>query len=148
MRTFENKLLIIDEVQRKPDLFQILRGLIDIRKRAGEPSAQFLLLGSSSRDLLQKTSETLAGRICYLELHPFLIPEISSQHPLEFSPEKLWFRGGYPQSYLAPDDNESWNWRSDFISSYVERDIPQFGVNIAATKMKRFWKMLSHYQGQ
>ena len=148
LRTFENKLLIIDEVQRKPDLFKVLRGLIDIRKRAGEPSAQFLLLGSASRDLLQQTSETLDGRIRYLELKPFLIPEISVQNPLEFSPEKLWFRGGYPQSYLAPDGNESWNWRSDFISSYIERDIPQLGVNIAATRMRKFWKMLSHYQGQ
>jgi len=148
LRTFENKLLIIDEVQLKPDLFKILRGLIDIRKRAGETSAQFLLLGSASRDLLQQTSETLAGRIRYLELKPFSVPEIAVQNPLEFSPEKLWFRGGYPQSYLATNDDESWKWRSDFISSYVERDIPQLGINVSATKMKRFWKMLSHYQGQ
>ncbi len=148
LRTFENKLLIIDEVQLKPDLFKILRGLIDIRKRAGETSAQFLLLGSASRDLLQQTSETLAGRIRYLELKPFSIPEIAVQNPLEFSPEKLWFRGGYPQSYLAANDDESWKWRSDFISSYIERDIPQLGINVSATKMKRFWKMLSHYQGR
>ncbi len=148
LRTFENKLLIIDEVQLRPDLFRILRGLIDMRKRAGEMSAQFLLLGSASRDLLQQTSETLAGRIRYLELKPFSVPEIFVQNPLEFSPEKLWFRGGYPQSYLAASDNESWKWRSDFISSYIERDIPQFGINVSPTKMKRFWKMLSHYQGQ
>lgn len=148
LRTFENKLLIIDEVQLKPDLFKILRSLIDIRKRAGETSAQFLLLGSASRDLLQQTSETLAGRIRYIELKPFSIPEIATQNPLEFSPEKLWFRGGYPQSYLAANDDESWKWRSDFISSYVERDIPQLGINISSTKMNRFWKMLSHYQGQ
>ena len=148
LRTFENKLLIIDEVQLKPDLFKILRGLIDIRKRAGETSAQFLLLGSASRDLLQQTSETLAGRIRYLELKPFSIPEIAAQNPLEFSPEKLWFRGGYPQSYLAPSNDESWKWRSDFISSYIERDIPQLGINVSATKMNKFWKMLSHYQGQ
>lgn len=148
LRTFENKLLIIDEVQLKPDLFKILRSLIDIRKRAGETSAQFLLLGSASRDLLQQTSETLAGRIRYIELKPFSIPEIVTQDPLEFSPEKLWFRGGYPQSYLAANDDESWKWRSDFISSYVERDIPQLGINISSTKMNRFWKMLSHYQGQ
>jgi uncharacterized protein len=148
LRTFENKLLIIDEVQLKPNLFKILRGLIDIRKRAGETSAQFLLLGSASRDLLQQTSETLAGRIRYLELKPFSVPEISAQNPLEFSPEKLWFRGGYPQSYLASSDDESWKWRSDFISSYIERDIPQLGINVSSTKMKKFWKMLSHYQGQ
>ena len=148
LRTFENKLLIIDEVQLKPDLFKILRGLIDIRKRAGEISTQFLLLGSASRNLLQQTSETLAGRIRYLELKPFSVPEISAQEPLEFSPEKLWLRGGYPQSYLAPNDDESWKWRSDFISSYIERDIPQLGINVSSTRMKRFWKMLSHYQGQ
>lgn len=148
LRSFQGKLLIIDEVQLKPDLFKILRGLIDIRKRAGETSAQFLLLGSASRDLLQQTSETLAGRIRYLELKPFSVPEVSTQEPLEFSPEKLWFRGGYPQSYLASSDDESWRWRSDFISSYVERDIPQLGINISSTKMKKFWKMLSHYQGQ
>ncbi|VAW69292.1 FIG00609054: hypothetical protein [hydrothermal vent metagenome] len=148
LRTFENKLLIIDEVQLKPNLFKILRSLIDIRKRAGETSAQFLLLGSASRDLLQQTSETLAGRIRYLELTPFSIPEISVKSPLEFSPEKLWFRGGYPQSYLAIDDDQSWKWRSDFIASYVERDIPQLGINVSTTKMNKFWKMLSHYQGQ
>jgi len=148
LRTFENKLLIIDEVQLKPNLFKILRSLIDMRKRKGEASTQFLLLGSASRDLLQQTSETLAGRVRYLELTPFSIPEISAKNPLEFSPEKLWFRGGYPQSYLATDDNESWKWRSDFIASYVERDIPQLGINVSSTNMNRFWKMLSHYQGQ
>ncbi len=148
LRTFENKLLIIDEVQLKLDLFRILRGLIDIRKRAGESNAQFLLLGSASRDLLQQSSETLAGRIRYLELRPFSVLEIEALSPLEFSPEKLWFRGGFPQSYLAPDDEESWKWRSDFIASYVERDIPQLGINISATRMRRFWAMLSHFQGQ
>lgn len=148
LRMFENQLLIIDEVQLKPDLFKILRGLIDMRKRAGESSAQFLLLGSASRDLLQQTSETLAGRIRFVELKPFSVSEISVQNPLEFSPEKLWLRGGYPQSYLAPNDDESRKWRSDFIASYIERDLPQLGVNITATRMKRFWTMLSHYQGQ
>jgi len=148
LKTFENKLLIIDEVQLKPDLFRILRGLIDRRKRAGETAAHFLLLGSASRDLLRQSSESLAGRIRYLELKPFSISEISEQDPLEFSPEKLWFRGGYPQSYLAASDHESWNWRSDFIASYIERDIPQLGIHVSAARMSRFWKMLSHYQGQ
>ena len=148
LRTFENCLLIIDEVQLKPDLFRVLRGLIDIRKRAGESHAQFLLLGSASRDLLQRSSETLAGRIRYLELKPFSVLEMEALDPLVFSPEKLWFRGGFPQSYLAPDDEESWKWRSDFISSYLERDIPQLGVNVSATRMRRFWTMLSHLHGQ
>jgi uncharacterized protein len=148
LRRFENQLLIIDEVQRKPDLFRVLRGLIDIRKRAGEQSAHFLLLGSASRELLQQSSETLAGRIRYLELSPFSAIEIYNTDPLSFNIDKLWFRGGFPNSYLAVNDDESWQWRNDFISSYVERDIPLMGPQIPATRMKRFWTMLAHYQGQ
>jgi predicted AAA+ superfamily ATPase len=148
LKRFENKLLIIDEVQRKPDLFRIIRGLVDIRKLAGEKSGQFLLLGSASRDLLQQSSETLAGRIRYLELTPFTAMEIFAVNPLEFNYDKLWFRGGFPDSYLAPDDEESWAWRSDFISTYVERDIPIMGPNVSATRMKRFWSMITHFHGQ
>ena len=148
LRRFENQLLIIDEVQRKPDLFRVLRGLIDIRKRNGERAGQFLLLGSASRDLLQQSSETLAGRIRYLELTPFGILEIFKMDKLGFNPEKLWFRGGFPDSYLAETDNESWKWRNDFISTYVERDIPLMGPQIPATRMKKFWTMLAHYHGQ
>lgn len=144
----ENKLLIIDEVQLIPNLFKTLRGIIDRRKRAGEANAQFLLLGSASRDLLQQTSQTLAGRIRYLELTPFTVSEIQPLDPLEFSPDKLWLRGGFPQSYLATSDEQSWNWRTDFISTYVERDIPRLGINIAATRMHRFWQMLAHFHGQ
>ncbi|WP_449436194.1 ATP-binding protein [Pedobacter steynii] len=148
LRRFENQLLIIDEVQRKPDLFRVLRGLIDIRKRNGERAGQFLLLGSASRDLLQQSSETLAGRIRYLELTPFGILEIFKMDKLGFNPEKLWFRGGFPDSYLAETDNESWEWRNDFISTYVERDIPLMGPQIPATRMKKFWTMLAHCHGQ
>src|SRR5450432_2608505 len=148
LRRFQNQLLIIDEVQRIPDLFRILRGLVDIRKRAGEKGGQFLLLGSASRDLLQHSSETLAGRIRYLEMTPFSAMEIYKTDPLGFNPEKLWFRGGFPNSYLAETDNESWEWRNDFISSYVERDIPLMGPQIPATRMKKFWTMLAHYHGQ
>ena len=148
LRRFENQLLIIDEVQLKPNLFSILRGLVDIRKRAGERNAQFLLLGSASRDLLQQSSETLAGRIRFLELKPLSILEIQATDPLGFNPEKLWFRGGFPDSYLAQDDDESWAWRGDFISSYVQRDIPQMGLQIPATRMQRFWTMLAHIHGQ
>jgi predicted AAA+ superfamily ATPase len=147
LKRFANKLLIVDEVQRKPDLFRILRGLVDIRKRAGEKAGQFLLLGSASRDLLQQSSETLAGRIRYLELSPFSALEIYKADPLGFNPEKLWFRGGFPDSYLAATENESWDWRDDFISSYVERDIPLMGPKIPATRMKKFWTMLAHYHG-
>lgn len=145
---FQNELLIIDEIQRKPDLFRILRGLVDIRKRAGERAGQFLLLGSASRDLLQHSSETLAGRIRYLELAPFSFKELYADDPSGFNPEKLWLRGGFPDSYLAPSDEESWEWRNDFISTYVERDIPLMGPAISATRMERFWRMLAHYHGQ
>ena len=148
LRRFEGKLLIIDEVQRRPELFRILRGLVDIRKRAGERAGQFLLLGSASRDLLQQSSETLAGRIRYLELSPFNADEIYKEDPLAFNVDKLWFRGGFPDSYLAKTDDASWEWRNDFISSYVERDIPLMGPQVAATRMKRFWSMLAHYHGQ
>ena len=148
LRRFASQLLIIDEVQRKPDLFRILRGLVDIRKRDGEEAGQFLLLGSASRDLLQQSSETLAGRIRYLELSPFSALEVYKTDSLGFNLEKLWFRGGFPNSYLAGSDNESWEWRNDFISSYVERDIPLMGPQISATRMKKFWTMLAHYHGQ
>lgn len=148
LRRFENQILIIDEVQRKPDLFRLLRGLVDIRKRAGEKTGQFLLLGSASRDLLQQSSETLAGRIRYLELSPFTALEIYKTDPLGFNPNKLWFRGGFPDSYLATNDDESRAWRRDFISTYVERDIPLMGPQVSPTRMKRFWSMLAHYHGQ
>ena len=148
LRRFEGQLLIIDEVQRKPDLFRLLRGLTDARKRAGEKVAHFLLLGSASRDLLQQSSETLAGRIRFLELSPFSAPEVYKTDPLGFNTEKLWFRGGFPDSYLAETDNESWEWRNDFISSYVERDIPLMGPQVSSARMKRFWTMLAHCHGQ
>lgn len=148
LQRFTNKLLIIDEVQRKPDLFRTLRSLVDERKRAGERAGQFLLLGSASRDLIQHSSETLAGRIRFLELSPFSIFELLSSAPQDFDVEKLWLRGGFPDSYLAGSDDESWDWRSDFIATYVERDIPLMGPKIPATRMKRFWTMLAHWHGQ
>jgi uncharacterized protein len=148
LRRFENKLLIIDEIQRKPELFRTLRGLVDIRKRLGETGGQFLLLGSASRDLLQHSSETLAGRIRYLELCPFSIREIYNTDPVKFSMDKLWLRGGFPDSYLSEDNSESWEWRNDFIKTYVERDIPLMGPHVPAAKLNRFWRMLAHYHGQ
>lgn len=148
LKRFDNKLLIIDEIQRKPDLFRVLRSLVDIRKRTGERAGHFLLLGSASRDLLQHSTETLAGRIRYLELSPFSIPEIYQYDPEGFDIDRLWLRGGFPDSYLAGDENESWDWRSDFISTYVERDIPLMGPKVPAARMKRFWSMLAHWHGQ
>lgn len=140
--------MIIDEVQLMPQLFKTLRGLIDRRKRADEPSAQFLLLGSASRELLQQTSQTLAVRIRYLELTPFTVNELCSNDIENYSVDKHWFRGGFPQSYLAATDDESWNWRTDFIPTYVERDIPRSGINTSAARMRRFWTMLAHFHGQ
>ncbi len=147
LRRFENKLLIIDEVQRQPELFRVLRGLVDIRKRAGEKTAQFLLLGSASRDLIQHSSETLAGRVRFLELSQFSVLELAQQDNM-FDMETHWLRGGFPDSYLASLDEESWAWRSDFISSYVERDIPLMGPRISATTMRRLWSMLAHNNSQ
>jgi predicted AAA+ superfamily ATPase len=148
LERFDNQLLIIDEVQRKPDLFRVLRSLIDARKRAGERSGHFLLLGSASRELLQHSSETLAGRIHYLELTPFSQLEMYRAAIPNYTVEKRWLRGGFPDCYLAQDDDESWDWRTDFIASYVERDIPLMGPKVAATRMKRFWRMLAHWHGQ
>lgn len=148
LRRFENQLLVIDEVQRKPDLFPVVQALVDLRKRKGELTGHFLLLSSASRDLLQQSSESLAGRIRYLELNPFSVKELYQNDPLGFNLEKLWFRGGFPDSYLAEVEIQSQNWRRDFISTYVEKDIPLFGPSIPATRMKRFWSMLAHYHGQ
>jgi predicted AAA+ superfamily ATPase len=148
LRRFENQLLVIDEVQRKPALFPEIRALVDIRKRTGEKAGHFLLLGSASKDFLQQSSESLAGRIRYLELSPFSVTELYADDPLGFNLEKLWFRGGFPDSYLADSESESQDWRRDFIATYVEKDIPLFGPKVPATRMKRFWSMLAHYHGQ
>lgn len=152
LRRFNNTLLVIDEVQRKPDLFPVLRAMVDQRKRAGETNSQFLLLGSASRELLQQTSETLAGRIRYLELSPFSVAELaenkSNHSSEELNIDRLWYRGGFPDSYLASSDDASWNWRHDFVSTYLERDLPQLGSRVPATRMKRFWTMLAHLHGQ
>ena len=137
-----DKLVILDEVHRAPGLFPALRGLIDQSRRAGRRSGLYLLLGSASLDLLKQTGETLAGRIAYLELTPFQVLE--TQHlPIDV----LWVRGGFPESLLAPDNARSLRWRQDFIRTYLERDIPQFGPRIAAETLRRFWGMLAHHQG-
>lgn len=137
-----NRLVIIDEVQRAPDLFQVLRGAIDARIAAGEPAGHFLLLGSASIDLLRQSSESLAGRIAYLELCPFDVLEIAPQ-----AEETLWARGGFPRSFLAESDNASAEWRENFIRTYLERDIPQLGSRVPAETLRRFWTMLAHSQG-
>ena len=138
----EDKLVIFDEVHRRPDLFQNLRGLIDRGRRRGRQTGRFLLLGSASLDLLQQSGETLAGRISYVELDPVDALEIDSGNR-----DTLWLRGGFPDSLLAADDAASLRWRQDFIRSYLERDIPQLGPRIPAETLRRFWTMLAHHQG-
>lgn len=135
-------LVILDEVHRVPGLFPVLRGLIDQGRRSGRRSGLYLLLGSASPDLLGQSGETLAGRIAYLELTPFHVLE-SRGMPVD----ELWVRGGFPESLLAPDGMRSLRWRQDFIRTYLERDIPQFGPRIAAETLRRFWSMLAHLQG-
>lgn len=137
-----DKLVILDEVHRVPGLFPVLRGLIDHNRRAGKKAGQFLLLGSASLDLLKQSGETLAGRIAYLELAPFNVLETAA-----LSLDTLWVRGGFPESLLADDAARSLRWRQDFIRTYLERDIPQFGPRIAAETLRRFWGMLAHHQG-
>lgn len=142
LRSRANQLVIIDEVQRAPGLFQVLRGVIDERILAGEPTGHFLLLGSASIDLLKQSSESLAGRIAYLELGPLDILEVEPQQETD-----LWVRGGFPRSLLAAGAEASVTWRANFITTYLERDIPQLGPRIPAETLRRFWTMLAHRQG-
>lgn len=141
---FPGHLVILDEVQRLPQIFPILRSLIDERRRAGERTAQFLLLGSASPELLQQSSESLAGRISYLELTPFQLRELPQP---ELAMETHWERGGYPDSYLATDAEMSVQWREDFITSYVERYLLQQGIKATPITLRRFCSMLAHQQG-
>jgi hypothetical protein len=137
-----DKLVIIDEVQRSPDLFNVLRGVIDERILSGKPTGHFLLLGSASIDLLHQSSESLAGRIAYLELAPLDSLEVNADQQTD-----LWIRGGFPRSLLAASEDSSAAWRENFITTYLERDIPQLGPRIPAETLRRFWTMLAHRQG-
>jgi predicted AAA+ superfamily ATPase len=146
------RLVVLDEVQRLPGLFAVLRGVIDQRRRAGEQVGQFLLLGSACGALLGQASESLAGRIASLELTPFQAREViaADAEPAERDAliNRLWVRGGFPLSLLAASDAASLRWRDAFISTYLERDIPALGPRIPATTLRRLWTMLAHYQGQ
>jgi hypothetical protein len=138
----EDRLAVLDEVHRLPGLFQSLRGLIDRGRRGGKRAGRFLLLGSASMELLRQSGETLAGRIAYLELGPFDVAEVGASNQ-----DALWVRGGFPDSFLAVDDGRSLTWRENFIRTYLERDVPQFGPRIPAETLRRFWVMLAHTQG-
>jgi predicted AAA+ superfamily ATPase len=143
--TQKDKLVCIDEVQMGPELFPIIRVAVDEDRRP----AKFLILGSASQDLIRQSSETLAGRIHFLELTPFTYDELVDENPEKYeSPVFLWTRGGFPEAVLAESDSHSFDWRSDFIRTFLERDIPQFGFTIPAVTMRRFWTMLAHYHGQ
>ncbi|WP_439488919.1 ATP-binding protein [Algoriphagus sp.] len=141
----EGRLIILDEIQRMPDLFPLLRGVIDQRRRKGLRSCQFLILGSASLDLIRQSSESLAGRIAYEELSGFNVLEVDL---VEDHPEKLWLRGGFPDSFLASTDKSSMTWRGNFITTYLERDISQIAQFVPANRLRRLWTMLAHQQGQ
>ncbi len=142
------QLVILDEVQRMPELFGILRGVIDQRRRMNQPSGQFLLLGSATGVLLQQSSESLAGRVAYVELPALQASEIFSSNASVADLNALWMRGGFPLSWLAASDADSMTWREVFITTYLEKDIPALGPRIPATTLRRLWTMLAHHQGE
>ena len=142
------QLVILDEVQRMPELFSILRGVIDQRRRMKQPSGQFLLLGSATGVLLQQSSESLAGRIAYVELSALQASEIFGTQASVADLNTLWVRGGFPLSWLAASDADSMTWREVFITTYLEKDIPALGPRIPATTLRRLWTMLAHHQGE
>lgn len=139
-----DKLVCLDEIQRRPELFPILRGILDERGRNG----QLLVLGSASPEMLKQSSETLAGRIGYRELTPFLLPELAERKSGSGILRRHWLRGGFPRSYLAESDAASHEWREEFIRTFLERDLPQLGVTIPAATLGRFWQMCAHSHGQ
>jgi predicted AAA+ superfamily ATPase len=142
----ENRLVILDEIHRVPGIFETLRSLIDQRRRKSKPASHFLLLGSASMDLLQQSAESLAGRIAYQELAPFSVGEVVAIEGQ--SMDRLWTRGGFPDSFLAANDDASFTWRTSFIQTYLERDVPALGPRIPAETLRRYWQMLAHNQGQ
>jgi len=144
---YPDRFIILDEVQRAPEIFAPLRGIIDRRRRAGQRTGQFLFLGSASLELLGQTSESLAGRVAYAELAGIDILEIAESGLADYDDSHLWLRGGYPDSLMATDDAASMRWRLDIIRSYLERDVPQFGFRVPAETLRRFWTMLAHHQG-
>jgi predicted AAA+ superfamily ATPase len=139
----ENKLVILDEIHRAPELFPVLRGIIDRGRRKGKSTGRFLVLGSASMDLMRQSSESLAGRIEYIYLNPLHVLEIEDSNK---SLDRLWLRGGFPNSYLAKSEVNSFNWRLNFIRTYLERDVMQFAPRIAIERLERLWQMLAHSQ--
>ena len=141
---YEDWLVVLDEIHRVPELFQTLRGIIDQGRRKGKRTGRFLILGSASIDLLRQSGESLAGRIEYVDMHPLDVTEIVAE---EGALNRLWIQGGFPDSFLARNEEESLKLRKNFIRTYLERDVPQFGPRIPAETLERLWTMLAHGQG-
>jgi predicted AAA+ superfamily ATPase len=137
-----DELVCLDEIQRRPDLFPVLRTVVDDRDRNG----QFLILGSASPELLRQSSESLAGRIAFVELRPFLLPEVDAAAPDAL--DHLWIRGGFPRSFLAASDRASFEWREDFIGTFVERDLRLYAPRLTPERLATFWRMCAHEHGQ
>lgn len=142
LSAYEDRLVILDEIHRVPDLFLTLRGLIDQGRRKGLRTGRFLLLGSASLDLMRQSGESLAGRISYVDMTPLTVSEVPPE-----ATENLWVRGGFPDSFLASDEQQSLSWRKDLLRTYLERDVPMFGSHVPAETLRRFWTMLAHNQG-
>lgn len=140
-----DKLIVLDEIQRSPELFPVLRGLIDKNRERGRRAGQFLLLGSASIDLMRQSSESLAGRISYIEMGGLNVTEINGSQQ---DRQNLWQRGGFPDSYLATDDGLAMDWLENLVRTYLERDIPQMGFRVPAARLRRLWTMLAHLQGE
>ena len=136
-----DKLVILDEIQRVPELFPVLRSVIDDRRRNG----RFLILGSASPTLMRQSSESLAGRIQYIELNPLTLSEVGDSTK---NVDRLWLRGGFPNSYTANSEDQSIAWREAFVQTYLERDLPALGIRVPTVNLRRFWQMLAHSQGQ
>ena len=158
LSAYANQLVILDEIHRTPEIFPELRGLIDQGRRQGHRTGRFLILGSASMVLLRQSRESLAGRIENIHIHPFDVLEITtpglaipSRIPARFTAGSgvrcLWVRGGFPDSFLAANDTDSWIFRQNFIHTYLERDVPQWGFRIPAARLERLWTMLAHNQG-
>jgi len=144
LEQYEDRLVVLDEIHRVPELFQTLRGMIDKGRRKGKRTGRFLILGSASIDLLRQSGESLAGRIGYVDMQPFDVTEIGEK---KGALNKLWIQGGFPDSFLAEDEKSSSALRKDLIRTYLERDVPQFGPRIPAETLERLWMMLAHCQG-
>lgn len=145
LQAHRDELVILDEIQRAPELFPVLRGLIDQNRERGRRAGHYLLLGSASMDLMRQSSESLAGRISYLDMTGLSVIEVGATRDAQ---QTLWVRGGFPDSYLARTDALAMRWLEDLIRTYLERDVPQMGFRVPAARLRRLWTMLAHLQGE